>query len=324
MSAHGSVAVLMGGPSGEHGISLKSGRGVALALAELGWDVETLELPRHGTAADAADAVRRHMTQRRPDVTFIALHGPFGEDGTIQEVCEELHIAYTGSEVAASRLGMDKIASRAAFTAAGLAVPRCRVLAPGAAETAGWPREGELPAVVKPSNQGSSLGVSLVERPEEWARAVEAAAAFGAPVLIEEYVRGRELTVGVVGERVLPVVGVVPRHAFFDFDAKYTAGETRYEVPAALDEASARRVQDAGWLAHRAIGARHFSRTDLILREDGTPVVLEVNTIPGFTPTSLLPKAAACVGLSYGALCETLVQLAWLPAAAAAAGEGGR
>ena len=305
-----SVAVFMGGPSGEHEISVKSGQGVVDALRRRNWAVEPAVLPKGVTVEASCDLVRRTIAARRPGVCFLALHGPFGEDGTVQQVCETLGVAYTGSDAKASRLGMDKIASRRRFEAAGLAVPRWQVLAsPSTAlrPPAGW----VCPLVVKPAHQGSSLGVSLVRRDEEFAAAVAAAAAFDDPVLIEEFVAGRELTAGVLGARALPIVEIRPHQAFFDFSAKYTTGLTDYLVPALLPEAIAARVQTIGLTAHRALGCRHMSRTDVILRNDGVPVVLEVNTIPGFTPTSLLPKAAACADFSYDELCEQLVRMAW-------------
>jgi D-alanine-D-alanine ligase len=254
--------------------------------------------------------VRRAIAGREVDVVFIALHGAFGEDGTIQQVCESLHVAYTGSDASASRLGMDKIASRQRFLDAGLEVPRSRVVEASRAGSSA-PKGLRFPLMVSPSAQGSSIGVSLVRRSSDLAAAVREAARHGAQVLVEEFIPGRELTVSVLGDDVLPVVEVIPKRAFFDFTAKYTAGMTEYRVPAFLSPEVAHRAQEAGRRAHEALSCRHFSRTDLILSEAQIPVILEVNTIPGLTPTSLLPKAAACVGISYGELCEQLVMMAW-------------
>lgn len=333
------VVVLMGGPSQEHAISLKSGRGVAEALIRRGWRVEAMVVPE-SLAVEEACAFTAHALQRAgADVVFIALHGRFGEDGTVQQVCEGLHLAYTGSGPEASRLGMDKVASRRRFERAGLAVPRWCVVdtmdSSGLSALEGWshhllvtsakrksadeigrrPRRGRpqevvgwsYPLVVKPSDQGSSLGVSLVREPQALAEALTTARAFGRCVLIEEFVAGRELTVGVVGDRALPVVEIRAHQPFFDYTAKYTPGMTDYLVPAPLAPSLERAVQAAGLAAHHALGCRHFSRADMILAPDGVPVVLELNTIPGFTPTSLLPKAASCAGFSYDALCEQLV-----------------
>lgn len=299
----------MGGPSQEHAISLKSGRGVVEALRAQGFNVEPVEVPHELTTDSACGWTRDILLALNPDVVFIALHGTFGEDGAVQQVCEDLNLPYVGSDVQASRLGMDKLASRKRFQEAGLDVPRsCAVRADSPDLSA--VEALAFPLVVKPIDQGSSVGVTLVRKPDELQPAITEAGRFSAKVLVDEFVRGRELTVGVLGSRALPVVEVIPKAGFFDFASKYTVGMTEYKVPAVLDPETAARVQAIGWRAHQAIGCRHLSRTDLILTPDGRGVILEVNTIPGFTPTSLLPKAAACVGLSYDALCRQLVEMA--------------
>lgn len=307
------VAVLMGGPSEEHDISLKSGRGVVDALLRRRWAVVPVVIPKPLTIQEACAFVERTLREIDAELAFIALHGTFGEDGMIQQVCETLHIPYTGSDPQASRLGMDKVASRRRFQDAGLVVPRWRVLETGSVSTgisdalpSGW----SYPVVVKPINQGSSLGVSIVRRDEDLRPAWREAARFGSHALMEEFVAGRELTVGVLGETPLPVVEIRPHQPFFNFTAKYTSGETDYVVPAVLPPATAQRVQSSALTAHRALGCRHLSRTDLILNRHGVPVILEVNTIPGFTPTSLLPKAAACLSISYDELCEQIILMA--------------
>lgn len=303
------AAVLMGGPSGEHDISLRSGRGVLEALLRRRWAAEPVVIPQVASIEEACEFARRVLRRIEPDVAFLALHGPFGEDGTIQRVCEELRMAYTGSTAATSRVGMDKAASKQRFEAAGLRVPR--------GETVDLAAPGDrrlrlaYPVVVKPVGQGSSLGVSIVRHEGQLPEALAAAGQYGSQLLIEEFIAGRELTVGVFGEEPLPIVEVRPSHPFFDYATKYTAGMTEYLVPAPLPPEIASAVQAAGLKAHQALGCRHFSRTDLILTADNVPVILEVNTIPGFTPTSLLPKAAACVGLSYDELCEQLALMAW-------------
>ncbi len=304
------IVVLMGGPSEEHAISLKSGQGVVDALRRRRWPAEGLIIPKTSTVEDASVFARQSLVPGRPDVAFLALHGAFGEDGTVQQLCEDLHIAYTGSDAAASRLGMNKVASLERFAAAGLAVPPWRLIEVSSASQVDWAGLS-YPLVIKPTGQGSSLGVSIVRGPAEGPTAVAAAAPFGPHILMEAFIHGRELTVGVLGEEALPAVEIKPKHPFFDYTAKYTAGETEYLVPAPLPSQLAHAVQEAALGAHRALGCRHLSRTDLILSNDDVPVVLELNTIPGFTPTSLLPKAAACAGLSYEALCEQLVMMAW-------------
>ncbi|MBI4341431.1 MAG: D-alanine--D-alanine ligase [Candidatus Omnitrophica bacterium] len=308
------ITVLMGGPSEEHAISLKSGHGVADALAQRGWAVEPVVLPRDMTIEEACAHVRRAILAGHPDVVFLALHGQFGEDGTIQQVCEELPVAYVGSGPEASLLGMDKIASRKVFERAGLPVPKWCAADAQSLDLQllkGW----TYPLVVKPSDQGSSIGVSLARTPRDLPAAAAAAGQFGREVVIEEFIEGREVTAGVLGETALPVVEIRPHQAFFDFTAKYTVGATDYLVPAPLPEEVAGRIQAVGLKAHRVLGCRHLSRSDLILRPDGVPVLLELNTLPGFTPTSLLPKAAAHLGISYEELCEQLVLMAAQPLA---------
>lgn len=303
------VAVLMGGPSQEHDISLKSGHGVAAALAQGPWHVESIVIPRDVTIKQACDMTRRALQHAHADVAFLALHGAFGEDGTIQQLCEELHLAYTGSDPTASRLGMDKVASRTRFQHVGLSVPRWHLVDPHT-HIAAFPIPLAYPVVVKPISQGSSVGVSIVHHEQELPTALALAGQYGSPVLVEEFVKGKEVTVGVLGEEPLPVIEIRPQQQFFNFAAKYTAGQTEYLVPAPLPAEVTTRIQGVGLAAHRALHCRHLSRTDIMLSEQGVPVVLEVNTIPGFTPTSLLPKSAACVGVSYEQLCEQLVLMA--------------
>jgi len=313
------VAVLMGGPSEEHAISLKSGEGVTAALRRRQWPVEPVVIPKTLSVRAAGDFVRRALKHAGAEAAFIALHGTFGEDGTIQQLCEDLHLAYTGSDAKASRLGMDKIASRRRFEETGLPVPRWRAIDCAAGERPSRVDGLAFPLVVKPACQGSSLGVSIVRRPNALVEAVTAAARYDAQVIVEEWVDGRELTVGILGEHALPVIEIRAPNGFFDFTAKYTPGATEYLVPAPLPPEVAQLVQTIGLMAHRAVGCRHLSRADLILSKERVPVLLEVNTIPGFTPTSLLPKSAACVGVSYDELCEQLVLMAHAPAAVGAA-----
>ena len=256
--------------------------------------------------------VMRDVQRLEAAVAFIALHGTFGEDGTIQRLCEELPMPYTGSDARASRLGMDKVASRQRFEHAGLSVPRWRTVdvTASARHRAASLKGLSYPLIVKPIAQGSSLGVTKVRDLAQLPAALAAAGAYGTTVLVEEFVAGREVTAGVLGDEALPVVEIRSRHGFFDFHAKYTAGATEYLVPAPLPDPLAHAVQAAGLSAHRVLGCRHLSRADIIVTDEGRPIILEVNTIPGFTPTSLLPKAAASIGISYDELCEQLVLMA--------------
>jgi len=305
------IAVLMGGPSAEHEISLKSGQGVVAALSRRGWETSGIIIPHELTTDETRQYARLALERAGTELVFIALHGPFGEDGAIQQLCEDLSLPYTGSSVQASCLGLDKVASRLRFEQAGLHVPSWQLVSP--TMDAGCERALEqlrFPVVVKPTNQGSSIGVSIATHHGELVDAMSEAARYDTRLLLEEFVRGRELTVGILGDEALPVIGIRPARRFFDYTAKYTPGMTEYEVPAMLDEGLARQVQASGLLAHQALGCRHFSRVDLILNEGNQPVILEVNTIPGLTAVSLLPKAAACVGISYDELCERLLLMA--------------
>jgi D-alanine-D-alanine ligase len=255
------------------------------------------------------------------DVAFIALHGAYGEDGTLQGMLELLGIPYVGSGVLASALAMDKAMAKKMMAADGIPTPRGirlahaefeedRAAALALAESVG------VPAVVKPSRQGSSIGMSLVSHGAEMARALADAFAYDSELLVEEKVAGTELTVGVIGNReltALPVVEIVPKRAFFDYRAKYDPALTDEICPARLAPEATRQAQELGLRAHRALGCRGLSRTDMILAERG-PVVLEVNTLPGMTMSSLLPKAAAAAGIPFGELLHRLVQLALEPA----------
>jgi len=313
------VAVLMGGPSAEHDISLKSGRGVAGALSRRGWSAATLAIPRELSAPQALAWIARALRAAAYDVVFLALHGEFGEDGAVQQLCEDLGLAYVGSDPEVSRLGLDKAASRREFEQVGLQVPRWKLVewerrsaASRLSELGDRLQEGGFtyPLVVKPARQGSSLGISMIRDPNELEGALETAGRFDAQLIVEQWIAGRELTVGVIGDEPLPIVEIRPRHSFFDYEAKYTTGMTDYIVPAPLPPDASQAVRAAGRLAHQALGCRHVSRTDLMLDQRGTPVILEVNTLPGFTPTSLLPKAAASRGMSYEELCEHLILMA--------------
>ncbi|MFA5095832.1 MAG: D-alanine--D-alanine ligase [Candidatus Omnitrophota bacterium] len=300
----GTIGVLMAGPSSEKKISLKSGRAVCEALQKAGFRA----VPVIIKTDDARENIRL-LEVKKIDCAFIALHGRFGEDGGIQKILDSLKIPYTGSRVKASRLAMDKIASRRIFKRSGLKVPRSRVLEK--ASCSGFELRGlRLPIVVKPATHGSSIGLSVVEDPRQVPRAIDAAFAFDARIIIEEYIKGRELTVGILDERAMPVIEIVPKHAFFDYQAKYKKGLTDYIVPARLSPAVAGRVSRAALEAHRLLGCFGCSRVDIILNDRNEPFVLEVNTIPGFTETSLLPKAAKQSGIDFTSLCLKLIGLA--------------
>ncbi|HPD15749.1 MAG TPA: D-alanine--D-alanine ligase [Planctomycetota bacterium] len=297
------VGVLYGGISAEREVSLRSGEAVANALASLGYPVERI---------DVLEAPISSLTQERMDVAFIALHGTFGEDGGIQSVLEVMGVPYTGSGVTASRLAMDKVATKNCFRRAG--VPTAAFVELEAA----WPQERKvaaiaplgLPVVVKPAAQGSSVGVSIVEAEAQLPGAVARALEFDERAIAEEYIGGRELTVGVLGDRALPIIELLYRGRLFTWKIKYTKNAARHVVNPELPAGLAERVQDLALQAHRSLGCRGCSRVDFRLDADHNPFVLEVNTIPGMTETSLLPDAAAAVGIPFAELCRVIVEMA--------------
>jgi len=293
------VAVLMGGWSAEREVSLTSGRGVAAALREAGYAVDEIDAPRDPAELLAALAPR-------PDVVFNALHGTGGEDGHVQALLDLAGIPYTHSGMLASAVAMDKPMARRVFEAAGLPVVDGRVagrdeILAGAVMPA--------PYVVKPTNEGSSVGIIIVRQGEN--RTI-AARELRDTMLVERFVPGRELTVAVLGDRTLPVVEIVSRGEWYDYDSKYAEGGSRHLCPAPIHETAAAEAQRVALAAHRALGCRGASRADLRYDdtggEPGRLYLLEVNTQPGMTPTSLVPDAAAAVGISYGALVAWLVE----------------
>lgn len=303
----GRVGVLMGGPSSERGISLKSGKAVLSALLESGVDALGIDI-----ITDNAQENIRLLQSHNLNSVFIALHGRFGEDGTIQEILEKINLPYTASGVAASRLAMDKIGALGIFKDGGLAVPKSHFIDKSTyRKNRIYQNDLGFPLVVKPANHGSSIGLSLVESDEGVSAAIELAFQFDERIIIEEYIFGRELTVGVLAEAALPVIEIIPKNKFFDFAAKYQAGLTDYIIPARLEEGIAGKVQQAALAAHKLLGCFGCSRTDIILGKDGSPYVLEVNTIPGMTATSLLPKAAKIIGIDFNRLCLKLLELGY-------------
>jgi D-alanine-D-alanine ligase len=277
------------------------------ALKGSGWNAVPLEL-----SSETESEVRRLVASQAVDVVFVAMHGGFGEGGPLQDILEKMRVSFTGPAALPSRLAMDKILSRRCFQRAGLHVAGARVVT---RFNRWFLRPGHLkyPVVVKPTSQGSSIGVSFVAGPRALRQAVDEAFRFDRTVLIEDFIRGREVTVSVLNGRALPIVEVVPKKSFFDFQAKYEKGMTEYLVPAPLDPGVASRLQEDAVKAYHALGCRHLSRVDMIVAEDNTPYVLEVNTIPGMTQTSLFPKAARAAGMSFDQLCGYLVELALNP-----------
>ncbi len=302
----GRVGVLMGGPSSEREISMKSGKAVVSALEEAGCDVVKIVID-----STEEEPLIRAIRNEAVEIAFIALHGAFGEDGTVQKMLEMHHIPYTGSGSRASHLAMNKVLTFRQLREEGLPFPAHVILTQG--EKGDFPQlAGDLkgpPLVVKPAAQGSSIGINIVSDPPQYEEAVRQAFELDDEVLVEAYVPGKEITSGVLGEEALPLVEIRPRTAFFDFQAKYQPGMTDYIVPAEISPDAARHIQELSLRAFRGMGCQDFARMDFILGPDDRPFFLEVNTIPGFTATSLLPMAAREAGYSFSELCLQILVL---------------
>jgi D-alanine-D-alanine ligase len=298
------VAVLYGGISAEREVSLVTGRGVIAALGQAGYDVVPIEVGPNLSAVLAA-------LDPKPDAVFNALHGRFGEDGTIQGVLDWLGIPYTHSGVRASSIAMDKVAAKTVFAAAGLPVAQHKVVDIGDLEAADpMPR----PYVIKPQKEGSSVGVHILLNGDNRRAEIARGWTFGPTALTEEYIAGRELTVAVMGDRALAVTEIKSAHGFYDYEAKYAAGGSTHVIPAAVHPEIARQAMDVALAAHQALGCTGASRSDFryddTAGEPGRLVLLEVNTQPGLTPTSLLPEQAAHRGIDFPALCAWMVEAA--------------
>jgi D-alanine-D-alanine ligase len=294
---HKKIAVLMGGPGSERKVSLASGAGVVKALQSLGADV---------TPVDVAGA--DFVVPPETEIAFNVIHGTFGEDGQVQRILESRGISYTGEGVAGSELAIDKIATKQRLIERGVPTAKFEILRNGAPPTL------PLPFVIKAPREGSSVGIYIVHEAAELPAKLAEAATFGDELLVEQFIAGRELTVGIVGDLALPIIEIRAKSDFYNFENKYpflnpnAAGADHY-CPAALSEALTQRVQRLALAAHRALDLEVYSRVDFLLTADDEPFVLEVNTIPGMTPSSLLPEAAAAVGISYPELCRRIIEL---------------
>lgn len=338
------LVVLMGGKSAEYEVSLSSGREVlkhldpqkyhlfpvVISRDGLRWQLvnkqEFLDSPTGGER-DQESGIKNQrsgslrswrqnfLTDRgvgRVDLVFISLHGPYGEDGTIQGMLETLGLPYTGSGVLASALGMNKVASRRLWRAAGLLVPRF-VVVKEKNELLKVLKKFSYPLVIKPIAQGSSLGVSLVRQKDQIDLAFKKAAAFGGEVLGEEYIPGKEITCGILGNEnpfALPLVEICPKHEFFDYQCKYDPAFCEEIVPAQIPKKISKKMQKIACRAYKILGCRGFGRLDLIFGNDGKIYLLELNSIPGLTANSLLPKAARAAGLSFSQLLDKIIELA--------------
>jgi len=296
------IGVLMGGLSSEREVSVASGNAILEALKGKGYDAVAVDVGR-----DVGEQLRKSGVE----VAFNGLHGKFGEDGAIQGLLEILGIPFTGSGILASAMGMNKIISKTVFKAYGLHVGPFMVVSAGDKEPLTTAQmELGFPLVVKPSSEGSSVGVSVVNTGDELAPAVKLAFSYDREVLIEKYIRGMEVQVGVLGGRALGAIEIVPKDVFYSYKAKYEQGMSEHFFPARVPEAVYKRTLDAGLAAHRALGCRGYSRVDFIIDAAGDPYILEVNTLPGMTATSLLPDIARGVGMSFPDLVEEILRLA--------------
>lgn len=297
------IAVLMGGISSERDVSIRTGRAIENALKNQDLNVIGLDVDRQISARLQAEKV---------DVVFLALHGRYGEDGTIQGLLEIMDLPYTGSGVLASALAFHKGKAKSVLDFHNLPTPASILLDKGDFKNKidSLVRAFEKPVVVKPCQEGSTIGISMVREASQLQDACVNAFRYDHEILIEEFIDGQEVTVGVLGDEPLPVIEVVPMSGFYDYEAKYTAGKTNYIVPARIDSQTYEQVQSLGLSAHQALGCQGASRVDIRLDKQGNPYILEVNTIPGMTETSLLPKAARAAGIEFGELVKRILVMA--------------
>ncbi|RLL48183.1 D-alanine--D-alanine ligase [Oceanobacillus piezotolerans] len=303
------IAVLYGGISGEREVSLSSGKGIIQALKQKGHEV---------IGVDFNPNKLEEILQLKVDLVFIGLHGRYGEDGKLQGLLDMLGIPYVGSGVLASALAMDKSKAKQIFEKNNIPVARSvtyTINQPSDVDVIknSIKQTFQVPFVIKPNEEGSTLGLSIIENEEEIESAIEKATKSDKNILVEKFVKGREVTVPVLGkpgeERALPIIEIIPKNAFYDYESKYAPGGSEHIVPAAIDNKLTMQIQEYAVLAHQALGCETYSRVDFILGEDNVPIILEVNTLPGMTPTSLFPDSAKSIGISYEDMIQEFVQL---------------
>ena len=290
------IAVVLGGLSAEREVSLNTGGGVHAALLEKGWDSVAIDW-KPGTS------LARLLEEAGAQVVWNALHGTFGEDGAVQGLCQCLGLPCTGSGVLASALAMDKVMSKRIFESNGVPTPRWALVT---GDEVAW----TLPCIIKPANEGSSVGVSLCETPDQIAPAIAEAKRHHGPVIVEDYIAGTEVFVGILDGKVLGSVEVRPAGKFYDYEAKYKRSDTTYLIPPELPRAVVEQAEGYALAAYKALGCSGHARPDLRISTAGEALVLEVNTLPGMTKTSLLPKIAKSVGMDYATLCEAILSAA--------------
>lgn len=292
------IAVLMGGPGSERDVSLASGRGISKALRSLGLDVLDMDIRDEN-----------FQLPKDVDLAFLTIHGTFGEDGQLQGVLESRGIRYTGEGVKESALAFDKIQSKRKFRELGVTTPEWEVIEVGQRPTL------PVPLVIKPPRQGSTVGVFIVKNERELDSALTEAAKYDRELLVEKFIPGRELTIGILGDQTLPILEIIPKGGFYDFNTKYPflnpqAGTSAEHVcPAKIDPAKTKEIQEMAMRGFRSLGLEVYGRVDVVFPETGEPFVLEVNTIPGMTEASLLPDAAAAAGINYADLCVRIIEL---------------
>ena len=292
------IAILMGGPGSERNVSLATGRGVSRALRSAGNEVIDVDVRNED-----------FPLPNDVDLAFNCIHGTFGEDGQLQKILEARGVAYTGDGVEESRIAFDKILSKQKFLEHKVATPESEVI------DAGQRPKMSLPLVVKPARQGSTVGIVIVKREDDLDSALKEAAKYDRKLLVEKFVSGRELTIGILGDQALPILEIIPKGGFYDFNTKYPflnpqAGASAQHVcPAKIDRALTQKIQELALQAFRALGLEVYARVDVLLSEADEPFVLEANTIPGMTEASLLPEAAAAAGITYPALCVRIIEL---------------
>jgi D-alanine-D-alanine ligase len=292
------IAVLKGGPGSERAVSFATGAGVAKALRSLGAEVNEVDV-------ENSDFALPNYTE----LAFIALHGTFGEDGQVQQILEDRGVPYTGEGVEKSRLAFDKILSKQKFSEHGVTTPHWEII------RAGQQPMLPLPCVIKAPRQGSTVGVCIVKEEAQIGPALSDVARYDNELLIEQFIPGRELTIGVLGDLALPVLEIIPKSGFYDFNDKYPflnpqgGGGAQHVCPAQIAGDLTSKIQDLSLLACKSLGLKVYSRVDIILSERNEPFVLEINTIPGMTETSLLPDAAAVAGVTYPELCARIIEL---------------
>ncbi len=292
------IAVLMGGPGSERDVSMATGKGVAKALRSLGAEVSEV---------DVKDA--HFELPEEVELAFLAMHGTFGEDGQVQRILEDRGVPYTGEGVAESELAFDKIRSKEAFRQHGITTPYWQIITLGQRPTI------PIPFVIKAPRQGSTVGVHIIRNERDVEAAITDASTYDRELLVEKFIPGRELTIGILGDQALPIIEIIAKGGFYDFTNKYpflnpsAGGGAEHVCPAKISEEQTRAIQALALRAHRSLGLKVYSRVDIMLPDEGEPSVLEINTIPGMTEASLLPEAAGVAGIGYPELCARIIEL---------------